>query len=133
MAQKVVIQLVDDLDGTNSQDVSTVLFDLDGTSYEIDLSDTNAQQLRDNLATFIDSARRASSRTSRGVRPLQRGTAVNPGETAQIREWALENGYEPARRGYIASDLVEMYRKAQSPAKTSKKGTANRRTHAKKS
>ena len=40
MAQKVIVELVDDLDGTVSEDISTVTFALDGVSYEIDLLKT---------------------------------------------------------------------------------------------
>jgi hypothetical protein len=39
MAQKVTVQMVDDLDGTADDDVSTVSFALDGVSYELDLSE----------------------------------------------------------------------------------------------
>lgn len=52
MAQKVAVELVDDLDGTASGDVGTVTFGLDGAEYEIDLSEANANQLRDTLAEF---------------------------------------------------------------------------------
>ena len=45
MAQKVQVLLVDDLDGGDATE--TVSFGLDGTSYEIDLSAKNADELRD--------------------------------------------------------------------------------------
>ncbi len=51
MAQKMLVQFVDDLDGTSSEDVSTVQFGLDGVSYEIDLNAVNAERLRDALAS----------------------------------------------------------------------------------
>ena len=49
MAQKVTVQLVDDLDGSQSNDISTVTFGLDGATYEIDLSEANADNLRKAL------------------------------------------------------------------------------------
>lgn len=135
MAQKVLVQLVDDLDGTSSQDVSTVLFGLDGVSYEIDLSDANAERLRESLAEYVDSARRTGGRIKRGTRPAQSGKAANSGEAGQIREWALENGFELAGRGRIPSHVVEAYKEAQNEAKQAKaaKPAAKRRTRAKKS
>jgi hypothetical protein len=137
MAQKVLVQLVDDLDGTSSQDVSTVLFGLDGVSYEIDLSDENAERLRDSLAEFVDSARRAGGRVKRGTRLAQSGKSVNSGEAGQIREWALENGFELAGRGRIPSRVVEAYKEAQTQpkaaTKTATKTATKRRTRAKKS
>ncbi len=135
MAQKVLVQLVDDLDGTSSQDVSTVLFGLDGVSYEIDLSEANAERLRESLSEFVESARRTGGRIKRGTRPGQAGKSANSGEAGQIREWALENGYELAGRGRIPSHVVEAYKEAQAESKQAKsaKPAAKRRTRAKKS
>jgi hypothetical protein len=133
MAQKVLVQLVDDLDGTSAEDVATVLFGLDGVSYEIDLSDTNAERLRDGLQEFVDSARRTGGRVKRGVRPAQSGKASGPGEAGQIREWALENGFELAGRGRIPSHVVEAYKEAQAEPKVTAKAAPKRRTRAKKS
>jgi hypothetical protein len=44
MSQKVQTFLVDDLDGSEAE--GTVLFGLDGTQYEIDLSTDHAKELR---------------------------------------------------------------------------------------
>ena len=44
MAQKVMVTLVDDLDGSEAGE--TVEFGLDGAFYEIDLSEGNAERLR---------------------------------------------------------------------------------------
>ena len=60
MAQKVQVLLVDDIDGSDADE--TVTFSLDGVSYEIDLTDANAQKLRDDLSTWIGHARRAGGR-----------------------------------------------------------------------
>jgi hypothetical protein len=134
MAQKVLVQLVDDLDGTSSQDVSTVLFGLDGVSYEIDLSEANAERLRESLTEFVDSARRVGGRIKRGTRPAQAGKAANSGEAGQIREWALENGFELAGRGRIPSHVVEAYKEAQDEKQAKAvKPAAKRRPRAKKS
>jgi len=68
MAQKMVVHFIDDLDGTESVDVSTLEFGLDGVTYEIDLSEANATHLRDNLADYVASARRVRGRVRRGGR-----------------------------------------------------------------
>ncbi|WP_294981886.1 Lsr2 family protein, partial [uncultured Microbacterium sp.] len=62
MARKIVHQLVDDLDGTVLEvgDGETVLFSLDGTAYEIDLTTDNAAALRDALAPYVAAARSVS-------------------------------------------------------------------------
>jgi nucleoid-associated protein Lsr2 len=139
MAQKVLVQLVDDLDGTSSHDVTTVLFGLDGVTYEIDLTDSNAEKLRESLADYVDSARRVGGRVKRGTRPGAGSKSANASEAGQIREWAQENGYELAGRGRIPSHVVEAYKSAQAgdrpKAKTSAaaKTPAKRRSRAKKS
>jgi hypothetical protein len=132
MAQQVLVQLVDDLDGTSSDDVTTVQFGLDGVTYEIDLSEDNAEQLRTSLAEFVDSARRAGRRLKRGTKPRSTG-AGSSGEAGQIREWALENGYELSARGRIPSHVVEAYKQAQAdatnaPAQSSRRGKGRART-----
>lgn len=133
MAQKVLVQLVDDLDGTSSEDVSTVLFGLDGASYEIDLSDANAERLRDALTEYIGSARRTGGRIKRGTNPSS-GQASSNGEAGQIRAWANENGFELSGRGRIPSHVAEAYKEAKTQeAQQAAKPAPKRRTRAKKS
>jgi hypothetical protein len=60
MARKVTVTLEDDLEGGPAQE--TVQFGLDGAHYEIDLSARNAAVFREQLAPFIDHARRAGRR-----------------------------------------------------------------------
>ena len=138
MAQKVLVQLVDDLDGTSSQDVTTVLFGLDGVSYEIDLTEANAERLRESLGEYVESARRVGGRIKRGTRPAPGSKAASANEAAQVREWAQENGYELAGRGRIPSHVVQAYKAAQTEdkpkAKTAAaaKPAAKRRPRAKK-
>ena len=57
MAQKVQVQLIDDLDGSDAD--GTVRFGLDGTEYQIDLSAGHARELRGALARYVGAARRA--------------------------------------------------------------------------
>jgi hypothetical protein len=139
MAQKVLVQLVDDLDGTSSHDVTTVLFGLDGVTYEIDLTEANAERLRDSLAEYVESARRVGGRVKRGARPGAGSKAASASEAGQIREWAQENGFELAGRGRIPSHVVEAYQEAQGDGKARAKASAaakapaKRRSRAKKS
>ena len=67
MAQKVVVELVDDLDGTASEDINTVTFSLDGANYEIDLTENNAERLRGSLARYLGAARRTGGRLKRSA------------------------------------------------------------------
>jgi hypothetical protein len=133
MAQQVLVQLVDDLDGTTSSDVSTVLFSLDGVTYEIDLSEANAERLRGGLAEYVEAARRVGGRIKRGSRPGQNGSGA-ANDAGLVRKWANENGFGLSGRGRIPSHVVEAYRaaKAESEQKAAKPA-AKRRTRAKKS
>lgn len=127
MAQKVLVQLVDDLDGTTSDTVSTVQFGLDGVTYEIDLTDSNAERLRSVFADYVNSGRRTGGRVKRGAGAGRNGSANN--DAGRIREWAQANGIELAARGRIPAHVAESYREAQKDAKA---GTAKRRPRAKK-
>lgn len=117
MAQKVTVQLVDDLDGTQSDDISTVSFGLDGVSYEIDLSEGNAGNLRKALEEFVAHARRTGGRVKRGTPASDRPGSTASHEQAQaIREWARRNGYEVSNRGRIPASLIEAFEAAQGEA-----------------
>jgi hypothetical protein len=110
MAQKVNIILVDDLDGGSADE--NVKFGLDGVNYEIDLSAANAAELRSSLERFIGAARRTS-----GGRAPARPKAAPSGrgnDSAQIRQWARDNGYTVNSRGRIQAEIQEAYQKANS-------------------
>ncbi len=134
MAQQVLVQLVDDLDGTTSSDVSTVLFSLDGVTYEIDLTESNAERLRGSLAQYVESARRVGGRIKRGVKSGQNGSGAN-NDAGLVRAWANENGFGLSGRGRIPSHVVEAYRaaKAEEEEQKTAKPAAKRRSRAKKS
>lgn len=108
MAQRVQVLLVDDLDGSDAEE--TVTFGLDGVTYEIDLNEENAAQLRDELATWIGHARRAGGR--RTTRTAGRSKAATGGDTAAVREWARSEGYTVSDRGRISAEIREAYEKA---------------------
>jgi hypothetical protein len=114
MAKVVSTAYVDDLDGSEAS--GPVDFSLDGKDYTIDLSDSNAARLRDALASFIASARRASGsgrRQSSSPRPSASGRSRE--ETQEIRSVLRELGYEVKDRGRVSSDLLAAY-EARSPA-----------------
>jgi hypothetical protein len=113
MAQKVLVSLVDDLDGTEADE--TIEFGLDGVSYQIDLSNDNIEELRDALAQYIEHARRAGGRKRTTVRPTAKVAArpatVDREQNQAIRAWARKNGFQVSDRGRIPSEVVEAYHK----------------------
>jgi hypothetical protein len=124
MAQKVLVQLVDDLDGTSSSDISTVTFGLDGVTYEIDLNEDNASNLRNHLAEFIAAARRTGGRVKRGGSPASGtpGSGRNREQTQAIREWAKKNGHDVSDRGRIPAAVIEAFEAAQAAPAKGRKG-----------
>ncbi|MFD9368552.1 Lsr2 family protein [Streptomyces sp. NPDC060020] len=108
MAQKVEVTLVDDLDG--SEATQTVLFALDGKTYEIDLNDAHAAKLREDLAPFLGAARKTSGGRTTARRM---GTGKPANDTAAIRAWAKATGLEVNDRGRVPADIKEAYEKAQ--------------------
>lgn len=114
MAQQVIVELVDDLDGSTSEDISTVSFGLDGATYEIDLTEANAQSLRTALEQFVGAARRTGGRLKRGTAPTVARQSANREQTQAIREWARQQGYDLADRGRIPFNVIEAFDKAHS-------------------
>jgi hypothetical protein len=125
MAQKVLVQLVDDLDGTSSTDIATVTFGLDGVSYEIDLTEGNATNLREHLSEFIASARRTGGRVKRGgaiTAGGSTGSGRNREQTQAIREWAKKNGHDVSDRGRIPAAVIQAFEAAQASPGKGRKG-----------
>lgn len=111
MAQRTLVQLIDDIDGTTVANGKgeTIEFGLDGVLYEIDLADKNAKRFRDALAPFVGSARKVSARGARRAGGGGRSARADKAQTQAIREWAKENGYEISDRGRIPASIIEAY------------------------
>jgi hypothetical protein len=103
MVSKVITRLEDDVDGSEAS--QTVMFGLDGTAYEIDLSDKNAGALRDALADWVSHARKVGGRRS-----TKAGKPFSEVDTKAVRAWAAANGIEVSERGRISADVLDKYR-----------------------
>jgi hypothetical protein len=119
VAQKVMVSLIDDLDGSQADE--TVEFGLDGKSYEIDLSTTNARKLRDVLTEYVTAARRPGGRrrgrTSATTTPATSGrTPVGREQNQAIRDWARKRGMKVSDRGRIPADVLDAYHQDTQPA-----------------
>jgi hypothetical protein len=108
MAQRHIVQLIDDLDGSEADE--TVIFALDGHRYDIDLSTKNAAKLRDVLAPFVAAARRDAGRSAgNGRRGAVRPARSDREQTQAIREWARSNGMKVGEKGRIPVNVLEAY------------------------
>ena len=112
MAQKTLIQLVDDLDGTALSDGEgrTVTFALEGASYEIDLSQAHVDDLAKALAPYVAAGRKVNGRRS-AARAL--GAKSDPAELRKIRDWASKNGHTVSGRGRVSAAVRDAYNAAQ--------------------
>lgn len=133
MAQQVLVQLVDDVDG--SEATQTVRFGLDGISYEIDVNDSHAEELRSAVDKFalagrktrggsgksvvhrhrqqnapkrVDTPRPAPVVEDEEVLPPPRATQ-GPADNATIRSWAGSNGIAVPKRGRIPQKIRDMF------------------------
>ncbi|MBF6176773.1 histone-like nucleoid-structuring protein Lsr2 [Nocardia blacklockiae] len=104
MAHRVLVTRVDDLDGESTAD-ETVVFGLDGVTYEIDLSAGNAALLREQLQHWAARARRVR-RTMIAARQPTTVTAV---QSTAARQWARENGVSVSARGRVPAEVLRAY------------------------
>jgi nucleoid-associated protein Lsr2 len=104
MATKVLRTLQDDIDGSDA--IETVRFALDGVEWEIDLSERNANRLRNSLSDFMAHGRKVGGKRER--KPV----SSNEIDARVIRQWAETNGIEISSRGRIPAEVVERYRSA---------------------
>ena len=137
MAERIVRQLIDDLDGAEIPDGGgeRIEFSFRGVDYHIDLSAANAAKFNKALKPYIDAAAKGaggsrSGRNNDGAAKVSGGGRVRRSKAngrtraksngngngrgsaeqmAAIREWARNNGHEVAERGRIKSEVVEAF------------------------
>lgn len=119
MAQRVEVKFIDDIDG--SEGAETVTFGLDGVTYEIDLNEVNAKDLRTHLEKFVENGRRvgggrkvSSTSASTGRRTGSSGRGDTNAD--EIRVWARANGHVVSERGRIKKAVVDAYNAANPSA-----------------
>lgn len=110
MAQKTIVKMYDDLDGSEiDAEGKSVSFSLEGASYEIDLSSKNVERLRQDFRVYTEKARRV---TGRGGRSSAKAAEPTPVDTKAVRAWAEEQGLGVSTRGRLSTELIEQYRAA---------------------
>lgn len=121
MIQTVEIR-TDDLDARltdwkpTKTTVETIRFHLDGTDYEIDLSDKHATELRSALVPFIQHARRTQKAAGNGTRAKAprpshhaNGSSVPRPKIEDVRAWAKEQHMPVKDRGRISAEITAAY------------------------
>ena len=114
MAQKVIREFIDDIDGSEAE--RTFAFAVDGTHYEIDLSSQNIKEFHEAIAGFVESARKVRvSGPGRGARKTSTSTSGSGRSREQIqavREWARQQGHSINDRGRIPASIQQAFEQA---------------------
>ncbi len=84
MAQKLIVELTDDLSGGQADE--TVTFGLDGAVLEIDLSSGNAAKFREAMAPFVAAGRKVRSGNVVNIKH-GRKAKIDREQSMAIREW----------------------------------------------
>jgi hypothetical protein len=87
----------------------TLGFVWEGLEYRIDLSEKNADKFRKVMAPYLTSAQRIGGRARRAKTAPARAAS----NAAEIRAWAIQNGYQVPDRGRIPGDIRAAYDAAQ--------------------
>lgn len=122
MAKRTLI--VDDLSGDTG--AKTRRFSIDGTHYEIDLTEASFATLKAALRPFVKVARQTGAARPGATAPVRRtkGRASGskrskrsegPTEAAVIRAWARANGMAVTERGRVSPELQAAWAAAGSP------------------
>jgi hypothetical protein len=89
MAQRVIREFIDDIDGSEAE--RTFTFAVDGANYEIDLSSQNIKDFHEAIAGFVESARRSRSAVAAAV-PARPAPATVVAPTSRPRPCASGPG-----------------------------------------
>ena len=114
MAQKYIVQLVDDLTQEPIEEGAgeSVRFSLDGVGYTIDLTSEHADEFRNALAPYVSKARKGDAAPKAAPRAGSSGARGQKGDLKAIREWASSNGYKVSSRGRIPAEVQSAYNAA---------------------
>ncbi|MFE9120896.1 Lsr2 family protein [Streptomyces sp. NPDC007172] len=109
MAQKTVVIYTDDLTGEESAEAATHQIVIDGVAYEVDLGPDSYDKLMEAVNPFLQAGRRVRGGRAKATPTRQAG---GNNDTAAIRAWAKEKGYDINDRGRVAAEIRDAYNKA---------------------
>ena len=119
MAQRTQLLLTCDVHDGDAEAVETVLFTVEGQSYECELCDAHLAEFRDAMEIWSSHSRpagrsRGGSSPGRAAKPSRstRGRAGDGPTTAEVREWARAEGVAVSARGRVPAELHAAYQAA---------------------
>lgn len=105
MAQKTVVHLVDDLDGSVAARTHRIV--VDGRAYDIDMSEDNYVRFAQALDPYLRAGRRV------GVGRGGVSAAERREQSARMRRWAADNGYVVAAHGRVPAAVRAAFYRSQ--------------------
>jgi hypothetical protein len=108
MAQRTKVVFTDDVDG--SEAIGTARFGLEGTSYEVDLSQKNADKLAKVLAPYVAAGRKTVNGPGRRATSSTRPAGPR---SQEVRTWAKGQGIEVKDKGRVPAELINKFQAAQ--------------------
>lgn len=110
MAKQVQVVLSCDVHKGNVTDgVTTAVFSVEGSRYEVDLCTEHAEEFHEFLATYISLGRRSGAKRKPAV-PKPRAKAEVPKD---VRTWAREQGMKVNATGQVPRAVREAYAAAR--------------------
>ena len=101
---------------SGDEGAQTMVFAVEGTSYEIDLTDKERNKLMAALNSYIDKGRKmsrtASVSTITSTRAAVKRSRKTRAEMDEIRLWARMNGYDVPDAGRIEPKIRAAYDRA---------------------
>lgn len=126
MAKRVIEILEDDLGDGDA--AGTLRFGLDGTWYEIDLSERNTERFHKSMKEYVENARRTGGKAGGAAKkttPAKKaaaasapiggdGVGANGANSSgysnrEIRDWARTQGLDVKAQGKLPSELIEQF------------------------
>ncbi len=119
MAQRTQVLLTCDVHDGSADAVETVLYTVEGQSYECDLCDGHLTEFRDAMEIWSSHSRQAGRGRNgptkgRAGKPSRsaRGRADDAPSTADVREWARAESLVVSARGRVPAELDAAYQPA---------------------
>jgi hypothetical protein len=108
VAERIVRQLIDDLDGSEIADGNgeRLAFTVRGVAYQIDLSAANAAKFDKALKPYVDAAMKVRGARARAA---SSGGKASKEHLTAVREWARKKGYEVSDRGRIKAEIIDAF------------------------
>ena len=106
MAQRVLVELLDDIDG--SEAVGTFKFTDQGVEYEVDFNQEHMDEY-EGVFSYLKSIARVVKGKKRAPYGSKKSSTPVVGKTQEMREWLRAAGHDVKDRGRVPANLVKIW------------------------